>query len=478
MKREFSSSDGGGKRARKADSTVLRILVPQDAVSAVVGSKGSHIRKMRESGCDIQMMDTETPHEIASSGYKILQVAGEGDRSHVLALVFDAYAVAMRVSDPLAQHQLVMIEPDRACGAIIGPKGSTVSDISESTRTKIHVEKMPYSANLRYRRLEVSGTVDDIIMAVDRVRQAVADGIVSGKITDDLWELHLPARGQARGSHPPPPAQFVERRPPPVAPPPPRPAPPAHRSEGGQRMYGLQLLLTPDQAGLVVGQRGSYIKELRSHGPEVEIDTPPAAPNDRVLTLAGPSDCVRRCLPKVVQKLFPRSGAEIPTHVLVPAEKFGLIMGIKGAMIQQIERETRVSLKKGDHFDEWRTLMVTGPEDCVVAALAIINDVLQQDVEDTGRRPRAYDMGRPEPPRRSSAAQAHSLPILLPSDVVVDQLQRSGMLEEIAHRSRCRIRIGQEVVLESTYMTALYLAGTSLENSEAVRILQDYLGGS
>jgi len=121
--------------------------------------------------------------------------------------------------------------------------------------------------------------------------------------------------------------------------------------------------------------------------------------------------------------------------------------------------------------------MVSGPEECVTSALAIIYDVLQQDVEDGGRRPRAYDGGRVES-RRSSAAQAHSLPILLPSDVVVDQLQRSGMLEEIAHRSRCRIRIGQEVVLEDTYMTALYLAGTSVENSEAVRILQDYLGGS
>mmetsp|Transcript_45735 Transcript_45735/g.103521 ORF Transcript_45735/g.103521 Transcript_45735/m.103521 type:complete len:509 (-) Transcript_45735:62-1588(-) len=508
MKRESEDVDlGGGKRMKQTgDHTVIRILVPADTCSFVVGSKGSHIARMRETGCDVKLMESETPPDIL--GHKILQIhpMGYGDRQACLELLMAAYLQKMRSDDPDQKLLVLSMEPSGVCGGVIGAGGSTINTIASSSGAKIDIDKSSISTHVAYRRFCISGRSDHIIAALTMIRDTYGELATENRISDDEWFLPKFQGNQSNQGNPVMMARPGQGMAPPAFPAPARavfpgrPAAPARPymqversvpSGGavqiapahGSMPVELELILSPAQGAGVL----DHMQYLAA-GAEATVDT---TPNDDWLVKLGHTvDVVGEAMNRLVEACKEASPL-CPLTLSIPSDKMGLVMGKGGHMVQQISRETGCKIQKNneDNHTPLRRVFFVGDVKQTTDAVSAVISILAwgpkgpsslSNPATATRAPHLISASKfPNLGTPAATGAVNTIPVMFPAATVRNFLRGDPMVDQIADQCMCRIRFSdRDVNIDGTMMTTAYLAGTARANGEAVRLLQEYLTSS
>ena len=115
------------------------MLIHADQASIIVGANGSVIQQIREaSKCTINVVDKDIPLEM-NPDLRILRIQGESLSHQAEAL----RQILLQAKDmgSSGEKPLRILLPNTAAGAIIGPKGSTITSMGSETNCKIELDK-------------------------------------------------------------------------------------------------------------------------------------------------------------------------------------------------------------------------------------------------------------------------------------------------------------------------------------------------
>lgn len=170
----------------------------------------------------------------------------------------------------------------------------------------------------------------------------------------------------------------------------------------------LDLELTTDLAGGVIGKGGSKINGIRSKtGCTVKIQTAEIE-GFRSAIITGTRDQIASCIDSVFDENNLSAGeAETSIRLLVPAPSIGAVIGRKGESITRIRRDSGANVRVHDRCgstEDARIVELSGEIRCIGDALSLIVDRLDEDgklptVDSHAPPPAPPPPPAPEPPR-------------------------------------------------------------------------------
>lgn len=206
-------------------SVSFRLLVPSNAVGAIIGQKGEFLRKIRNQckpGAYLRVPD------LPSSRERLVLITCDLDdipvvMQHLARPIFKAL-----VEDPMIpddhQNEVLMLVNSQQAGRLVGKGGEMLKDIRVDTgckRFKIYKDRLPYSEE---RVCEIKGEEDKIAAAMQQALEILARHPLDhehmhyipcsdtfGKPVGDWGGYELPPTSRRNSYQPPAPRDMRDR---------------------------------------------------------------------------------------------------------------------------------------------------------------------------------------------------------------------------------------------------------------------------
>jgi len=190
----------GGGNSGDCDANGFRVLVPANRTGVIIGSKGSVIKELRETGCDVDMPDIDAP-------YKVCKVRTDGDPENV----FKCMEKMLHHCEKAYEHDLNLKRGETGikflihtsvAGKVIGSGGEEI----KNARSESGCDGLKISGDC------IPGTTDRIVTAIGEKDTCLkAMRIIGGKVhgleargrRDNLEDIANKTSGKAtQGSGP------------------------------------------------------------------------------------------------------------------------------------------------------------------------------------------------------------------------------------------------------------------------------------
>lgn len=151
VKRSLDTSDGPARKKAHIDGTEhlsVKILVPSQAVGAIIGKGGEVMRSMKtEYQCSVQMSKTGSTYPGTSE--RICQIRGRLDNvmavvANICEKIYDKCSEvspgdAFDAKDYLRGQEVKIVMPNTSAGLVIGKSGANIKEIREQFDCAIQV---------------------------------------------------------------------------------------------------------------------------------------------------------------------------------------------------------------------------------------------------------------------------------------------------------------------------------------------------
>lgn len=184
-----------------SSSVTYCCLVPVEAVGLIVGRGGATVRQIQQdSGASIDISrEEDTPPAL---GDRVVALRGEADAKakaceQILLRVFQAQGVE--------DHDagiFVLIVPSSSTGFIIGPKGTTITGIMESSGADISISRTCIEGT-ELQPISVSGDLKQVLAATLQVTSQLQTLADRGRLEEELWPPQCVRRDLRSGSNTP-----------------------------------------------------------------------------------------------------------------------------------------------------------------------------------------------------------------------------------------------------------------------------------
>lgn len=341
MKRvgEEQVNEEGTKRP-KGDGVDTRWLVRSGEVGAIIGKKGSTVKNIRnESGSCVSILNK---NQTVKSADAVMLVRGSEEViANGVRMIVEAIVQSSRERDPSAPEEtvLTMLVPSVQVGAIIGKGGEMIKSIISETAATIKISKEPLQGSTE-KSVELSGNAAAISAATLRIMAELKN--------------HPVKEGTARQHYRP--GMQLEMQ--------------APMGYGQQPQYGNPMMGMGQMGGQMggMGQMGNY--------PPMQQQMPR---NQASLYSTGqPSPVTQRSSePLTGDNLKP---GQMMQKVSIPSVSAGSVIGKRGAMIQNISKQTGCNIIIAPPEDEAqyeRIVSIKGSAEGIDAAITMIRQVIE-----------------------------------------------------------------------------------------------------
>eukprot|EP00744_Colponema_vietnamica_P000140 GILI01000266.1.p2 GENE.GILI01000266.1~~GILI01000266.1.p2 ORF type:complete len:385 (+),score=144.43 GILI01000266.1:104-1156(+) len=262
---------------------VLKLLVPNAFAGAIIGKQGANIKQLREeSSAKVQIQESVPGHF-----ERLVTVSGNyTDVQGAVSFVFDKVqeglspetlsSLSNQSNSANPEVQVKVLVPYNQIGSVIGKSGSVIKQIREESGTRIRISKEDPISPMLDRAAEVSGSLSQIVQAVNAIAQKLSESPVRASPAVSTM-LPLSARGGLVN-----PALF-------------------HQNPLMQSPLGLagvaaaapatnvqQTHVPADLIGRVIGKSGTTIAQIRQiSGSKIEIAETGPSENERTITMTG-----------------------------------------------------------------------------------------------------------------------------------------------------------------------------------------------
>jgi len=386
-----------------------RLLIPPGSVDTVIGTDGG-LSLAQKSGAKVTVSTSEeAPVTLSDKIVKIEGSVGEQEEvlGHIVAELFE-FQGTLEDEDGLC----VFVMPTSAVGAVIGAKGSKISEIMSESGAEIDVG-----------RECIIGMPDNPVVLRGRPRQIVRAAVLCNAVLQDLADK---GRVQADDFF------YIPGR-----------AATATRSRGASSgsLSFARFLVEKDFAGFLIGKGGDKIKRLRDQtgatlqfrGPAEEV-TLILGQDQRVLDIRGSADerneAIRACFVEMdaasmstTRLLLPLACPEVPLQEAAKAA------GASIEMLDDIaspESSERVVLLGGDSSIRMAAVLaLVTKADAYSSNAPVTANANQAKTNQTNQTNQTADQA----PRPSSSLNGESRPQSQPPTPVVPSVDVEKKLE-------------------------------------------------
>jgi RNA-binding protein Nova len=167
----------------------------------------------------------------------------------------------------------------------------------------------------------------------------------------------------------------------------------------------LKFLIPDSAAGSIIGKGGATVNELQTQtGSRIQLSRNAEifpGTTDRIVTLCGTASSTLGALHLIISKLVRDGeglvGGRPQVKLVIPNASCGCIIGRGGATIRNfaVDSQADIKLSSQEHMIPGvneRVLTISGPNDCVLRAVALVATALSQDesYEELISRPLTY----------------------------------------------------------------------------------------
>ena len=167
----------------------------------------------------------------------------------------------------------------------------------------------------------------------------------------------------------------------------------------------LKFLIPDSAAGSIIGKGGATVNELQTQtGSRIQLSLNAEifpGTTDRIVTLCGTASSTLGALHLIISKLVRDGeglvGGRPQVKLVIPNASCGCIIGRGGATIRNfaVDSQADIKLSSQEHMIPGvneRVLTISGPNDCVLRAVALVATALSQDesYEELISRPLTY----------------------------------------------------------------------------------------
>lgn len=366
-------------RSDDPEQLQLHMYVPSKFVGAIVGKEGATIKQTGAiSGCNCSVTSKD-------SGERRVVVMGSYQAcASAQSLLYDQIRAAAKEAgeEPMSEVKVVFLIRREAAGAIIGKQGAQMKAITEESQCQVKMEKEEVRD---FRPCVITGKLQSVLAA----QRLIADLLIQ-----------VPVDAQSGGKRP---AHAMESHTVYDAPPPAK-RPRVEARSGGDKET-TKLLIPNQLTGAVIGKAGSTLKAMReSYGVEIKVwrsEEAPSWPQDRVVSVSGPSSARSAALSAVLQTAFDNQ-PDMTLKLLVPKGTAGAVVGKGGANLKYIRSAAGISTQLDrQEVDGDRLLQAAGPPAQVATVLQLVLSYMEG-----GSAPAGGDS-----PYNPEAAPAYGAPV-------------------------------------------------------------------
>ena len=202
-----------------------------------------------------------------------------------------------------------------------------------------------------------------------------------------------------------------------------------------------QIEIDPNMAGFVIGSKGVVVQRISSEsGANVQVDS---SMGKATVSLRGSSEQISHAK-SLVEKVIADAISNMPLResVKVTRAQAGMLIGKGGARVKQLEQESGCTIRfppqsESEDEDALREMQLTGPEEAVKKARALVEELLAADA-------------RAEPPQRSEPGTGRSRPrgereeIMVPTSAVSALIGKGGSnIRKLTEDSGAQVMVQQ-----------------------------------
>ncbi|KAF9626245.1 hypothetical protein IFM89_031372, partial [Coptis chinensis] len=381
-------SDNGGSKRRNAggddresyapgpEDTVYRYLCPGRKIGSIIGRGGDIVKQLRaESQSKIRIGETtpgcdERVVTIFSSSRETNTYEETGD------LVCPAQDALFRVHDRLLadeappdedseeaqQVTIRLLVPSDQIGCIIGKGGQIVQGIRSDTGAQIRIlknEHLPACALSSDELLQITGEAAVAKRALYLVSAKLHDNpsrsqhLLTASMSN-MYQSGGPFMGPNAGA---PIMGLAPLMGPYGGYKGDAPYYPSSRDEGSTKEFSLRMVCSTGNIGGVIGKGGAIIKQIRQEsGAYIKVDSSAAEGDECIISISAKEyfedpisptiDAAVRLQPRCSDKNEKESNdPTYTTRLLVPTSRIGCLIGKGGAIISEMRRQTRASIR-------------------------------------------------------------------------------------------------------------------------------------
>eukprot|EP00743_Colponemidia_sp_Colp-15_P003342 GILK01003611.1.p1 GENE.GILK01003611.1~~GILK01003611.1.p1 ORF type:complete len:385 (-),score=55.71 GILK01003611.1:235-1389(-) len=290
---EMSTDDAHASATNSNASIVIKMMLPNAFVGAVIGKAGANIRKIREeTPARVQIADS-----IPGQLERLVTVSGPVTAVHLAfsfmfqkvqeGLATDSHSLFNSDANNMEMSIRLLI-PNNQIGAVIGKGGVHIKEVRDSTGGKIHIPKEdPLRPSAMERQVEVVGTLTQVLQALSMISLKLAQHPPRFAASPSA-SVSLPHPLAASGMVAVPPSNFLGA---------PLFAPGLMSSmvpglSGAVVGSVVQNINVPnDVIGRVIGKNGHIVTQIRQlSGSKIEISPTVAGATERQIILTGTAE--------------------------------------------------------------------------------------------------------------------------------------------------------------------------------------------
>merc|ERR1740130_1093676 len=336
---EEVNAQGATKRAKR-DGIDTRWLIRGGEVGAIIGKKGSTVKRIREeSGSCVSILNKTS---VKTSDQVMLIRGSEEVIAHGVRLVAEAIMQSARERDPSAPEEttLTLLVPAVQVGAIIGKGGEMIKSIIAET-----------AANLKISKEALQNSTEK---SVGMTGNSAAIAAATTRVLDEL-KNHPVKEGTARQPYRPEMLQDMLQQP--------------------------QMNPYQNQWAGMAGMGGMGMQQgMGAYPPMQQQQMPRAQPMYVGNAMAGqPSQVTTRSVGEDESEAGLKPG-QVMQKVSIPSVSAGSVIGKRGAMIQQISKSTGCNIIIANPEEEAqyeRIVTLKGSPEGIDSAITLIRQVIE-----------------------------------------------------------------------------------------------------
>lgn len=123
-------------------------------------------------------------------------------------------------------------------------------------------------------------------------------------------------------------------------------AQPTYSTESN-KIVRIRALVSSKEAGIIIGKSGRHIAEIKEEtGMKVTISPHLPGKPDRVLSLSGPLNALRKVVSIISERLLTKDEnlSETTLRILIPDSRMGFVIGKSGSKIKEVQQTTHAKI--------------------------------------------------------------------------------------------------------------------------------------
>jgi len=274
----------------------FRVLVTNEESSVIIGRRGANAERIRaESGTILSILKTEGPPNPASERVMVIKglPAQITNAINIIVSLLSQNIAEKTPENPEPQVTIKFLVHKFLAGCIIGPAGTIMQEIQNSTSARITLSNEPLPGSTE-KSCSVIGAPSAVCAAAARVIEQVTSTPLRPGSSSVLF---VPGGFTMPGFAAPP--GFSPGLPGPGGPP-----GPSYVSQLPPHLVVTEKVIIPDTcSGVVIGKGGSIIKGIKAR---TETNISLAEPNeakDRVVTISGSAQGVAAAIALIRERV-------------------------------------------------------------------------------------------------------------------------------------------------------------------------------